>query len=199
MTHAQAANRFEAAFLREHGIFLSPEALVELLHEVIAQQPRPAQDPAGELSADEVDALANVGVSFTAPGGADEAIARTALEMATFVAASLTVGQVAKRLRVDRSRIQQRLAQERTLYGFSWEKQWRIPIFQFEGEECLPHLGDVVKALPQGLHPLAVRNWFTLPHMDLEDEDLGRNLSPREWLLLGRDPAPLIHIATYVH
>lgn len=59
--------------------------------------------------------------------------------------------------------MRQRLKKERTLYGFRWEGDWRIQMFQFEKGQLQPHLGDVTAAVPEGLHPLAVYRWVTSP------------------------------------
>ena len=70
-----------------------------------------------------------------------------------------------------------------------------VPIIADGG---IKYSGDVVKALPRALHPLAVENWFTRANIDLEGEELGRDLTPREWLLLGRDPNVLVELAKYL-
>jgi hypothetical protein len=43
------------------------------------------------------------------------------------------------------------------------------------------------------LHPIAVQNWFTSPNMDLLIRD--EQVSPRQWLLSGRNPDDVARIA----
>jgi hypothetical protein len=68
---------------------------------------------------------------------------------------SLTVGDVAKLLKVDVSRIRQRI-RERSLYGIEYEGEYRLPRFQFERRQVLPGLREVLASLPEALTPLEV-------------------------------------------
>jgi hypothetical protein len=80
------------------------------------------------------------------------------------------------------------------LYGVVVAGTWRLPLFQFTGTGVLPGLDQVVPALPEGLHPLAVANWFTGANVDL---DTGSGpVSPLDWLTAGGDPAPVARLAS---
>jgi hypothetical protein len=50
--------------------------------------------------------------------------------------------------------------------------------------------------LPKDLHPIGVYHWFTTPNPDLAPENLGRALSPREWLLTGHSPIVVAELAS---
>ena len=191
---------FERSFLQAHGIGLTPEAFVRLVHRIVARSPRVSnRDPGRELAPEEAQALARGGFDLSDRDlGERDPVARAAAELALLVETSLSVQQAAKFIDVDESRIRQRLTSERSLYGFQWEKKWRIPRFQFEESRCLPHLAEVVSALREGLHPLTVHDWFLRPAIDLYDDEHGRNLSPREWLLLGKEPEEVVRIAKYL-
>jgi hypothetical protein len=96
---------------------------------------------------------------------------------------SYTTSEASKHLKVDVSRVRQRL-REGTLFGIEYDGERRLPRFQFERRQVLPGLREVMAALPPGLNPLDVAQWFLAPNPDLE---VGKeNLSPREWLLRGK-------------
>ena len=109
---------------------------------------------------------------------------QTALKYAALLATALRVPEVAAALRVDGSSIRHRLA-ARTLYGVRDEGNWRLPLFQFTDDRraVVPGVPQLAPVL-HGAHPVAVLNWFTLPHADLLDET-DQPLSPRAWLLGG--------------
>jgi hypothetical protein len=86
-------------------------------------------------------------------------------------------------LKVDVSRVRQRL-REGSLFGVEYDGERRLPRFQFERRQVLPGLREVMAALPAGLNPLDVAQWFLAPNPDLEAGK--ENLSPREWLLRGK-------------
>lgn len=190
------------AWLHSRGIHASPEQLIETLWKAVAALPKaPMSVPDEELSASELEALAAVGFE-THPKlseGEVDPVAETAAALASLVESSLTVKQAARQLAVDDSRVRQRLTRDRTLYGFLWQGEWRIPTFQFlESGEPLSNLGPVVQALPEGLHPVAAAYWFTHPHPDLEADVVGKAVSPRDWLALGLDVEVLAHIAHHL-
>jgi hypothetical protein len=107
---------------------------------------------------------------------------------------SFTTSQAAAYLRLDVSRIRQRL-RERSLFGLEYDGERRLPRFQFERKHVLPGLREVIGALPQNLHPLDVAEWFLLPNPDLEDASQSVPLSPRDWLLRGNLVAAVVALA----
>jgi hypothetical protein len=107
---------------------------------------------------------------------------------------SLSAAEAAKLLRVDVSRIRQRL-RERSLFGIEYEGSWRLPRFQFEGHLVIPGLAQVLKELPSDLFPLDVVDWFLLREPDLQLEDDPAPQSPREWLISGRPVGAVVRLA----
>jgi hypothetical protein len=107
---------------------------------------------------------------------------------------SLTTAEAARYLKVDVSRIRQRL-RERSLFGIEYDGERRLPRFQFERKQVLPGLREVVSALPEGLNPLDVAEWFLSPNPGLEMAKQDAALSPREWLLRGRSAAVVVKLA----
>jgi hypothetical protein len=152
--------------------------------------------PKTALSASEIEALKSVGAT-TEPWVSRDEIDPLADSLTDYVAlleTSLSTAEAAKLLKVDASRVRQRL-RERSLYGIEYEDSWRLPRFQFERRSVLPGLAKVLATLPQELHPLDVATWFTLPNPDLERGDAGEVVSPREWLLHGGDVEAVVALA----
>lgn len=105
---------------------------------------------------------------------------------------SLSAAEAAARLGVNSSRVRQRLL-ARTLYGFKDGASWRIPEFQLEDDgRTVPGVEQVFPEIRPSASPVAVARWFLLPWADLVvDEARETVVSPRTWLLEGRDPAPV--------
>jgi hypothetical protein len=141
---------------------------------------------AGSLSASEVIALESVGLSvapWTKAQDRDPLMESIADYMA-LLATSLTTAEAAALLKVDVSRVRQRL-REGSLLGVDYDGERRLPRFQFERGLVLPGLREVLAALPGGLNPLDVAEWILSPNPDLESDRDATPLSPREWLLNG--------------
>ncbi len=149
---------------------------------------------AHSLSAGEVAALESVKLTVTpwvGEAGEDPLMASIADYMA-LLETSWTTAEVAELLRVDVSRIRQRL-RERSLYGIEYDGERRLPRFQFERAQVLPGLREVLAALPEALNPLDVAEWFLTPTADLEVGE--RGASPRAWLLRGESIARVVELA----
>jgi hypothetical protein len=152
--------------------------------------------PASDLSAAETAALRSVGAfKADAPIRADnDPLIRSQAQYMALLEESLSAGDAAKLLRVDVSRIRQRL-RERSLFGIEHEGTWRLPRFQFERRLVIPGLARILKALPTDLFPLDVVDWFLLPDSDLQLESDAEPLSPRGWLLSGRPVEAVVTLA----
>lgn len=119
-----------------------------------------------------------------------------ALAYAAIVASSLKANQAAKLLGVNPSRIRQRLLSSRpTLYGIKSHREWLLPRFQFHHNREVPGIAEVVPHLPSNLNPVAVISWFDAPNPDLVTDDEETVLSPRDWLMEGRNPRPVAELA----
>lgn len=110
--------------------------------------------------------------------------ARSAVDNAVrVVATSITPDQAAANLGIDESRVRHRIA-ERSLYACKLANRIRLPAWQFTDDgQPIPGLRAALAALPEGLHPLEVDGFMTLPRQDLLVE--GEALSARDWLLSG--------------
>jgi hypothetical protein len=138
------------------------------------------------LSVGELHALKAVGLS-TAPfneGAAQDPLMQSIVDYMALLETSYSTAQAAKYLRVDASRVRQRL-REHSLFGIDYDGEKRLPRFQFERAQVIPGLREVLAALPEGLNPLDVAEWFLSPNPDLENDAQDMPVSPREWLLKG--------------
>ena len=168
-------------------LLLNEPMRVESVHGITA---------AAVLTAGEVDALESVGLSAEkwAGGTRHDPLMRSIADYMALLETSLTTTEAARYLKVDVSRIRQRL-RERSLYGIEYDGERRLPRFQFERKQVLPGLREVVSALPEGLNPLDVAEWFLSPNPDLGTDKQDALLSPREWLLKGESIAAVVKLA----
>ena len=152
-----------------------------------ATTPPPGRHHAAELATAELDALRSVGAfkDDMVVGADNDPLIRSQAQYMALLEESLSAAEAAKLLRVDVSRVRQRL-RERSLFGLEYEGSWRLPRFQFERRLVIPGLAKVLKALPSDLFPLDVVDWFLLPDPELQSDSDASPLSPREWLLSGR-------------
>ena len=119
-------------------------------------------------------------------------IAGLAAAHAELMAKSLPVATVAKRLRVDTSRVRQRIY-ARSLYAFKRHGTWLVPAFQLNTRGLIGGLEQVVPELSRELHPVAVSRWFTTPNADLALRD--EPVSPIAWLASGGPPEAVAALA----
>jgi len=141
--------------------------------------------PISTYSEGELDALRSVGAVAEPWAGSDaDPLMDSLTDYVAFLETSFTTTVAAKRLKLDVSRIRQRI-REGSLYAVEHEDGWRLPLFQFERRSVLPGLVHVLASLPRNLHPLDVAEWFLKPHPDLEWGESDATLSPREWLIRG--------------
>lgn len=122
-------------------------------------------------------------------------IAGLAVAHAELVAHSITVGEAAKRLGVDTSRVRQRIY-ARSLYAFKQHGSWLIPAFQLRRGNLVPGLDAVVSVLAPALHPVAVSRWLTTPNVDLVVD--GAPVTPVDWLVGGGQTETAVVIAEAV-
>ncbi|QNJ94867.1 hypothetical protein HZU40_11805 [Mycolicibacterium fluoranthenivorans] len=110
-------------------------------------------------------------------------------QMASLTVTAFTAKEVAVGLGVTAARVRQkRLAGE--LWAISDGPRWIFPVMQFETNahgvptRQVRGLDQVFKALPAGLHPVAIAGFLSTPQADLLRS---RALTPVEWLRAGGD------------
>lgn len=192
--------------MRERGITRGYEEFMSDLRSmgemVLLAMPagRGVGDPGREFTSGEAEVLERGGLDLSPweseeERGGEEALGLTASRYALMLAGGLGTGEAAGRLGVSDGRVRQRLA-ERSLYGIKTGRGYRLPAFQFARDGEVPRVGEVLRALPPGLHPVAVENWFTGPNPDLYlDEEEERPISPWEWLMAGGSPEAVVPLA----
>ncbi len=143
------------------------------------------------LSSAERGALALVGITDIQPMAAEDFYAsRPVVEglrhRALLITNAIPLAEAAARLGVNDSRLRQRISQG-TLVAIPRPhgRGWLIPDFQLTDQGELPHLPRVLRALQRRVPAETLDRVFRLPQKDLE------GLSPRDWLLSGRDPLPV--------
>jgi hypothetical protein len=148
------------------------------------------------LSAAEAAALRSAGAfKDETPVRADnDPLIQSQAQYIALLEESLSASDAAKLLRVDVSRVRQRL-RGRSLFGIEHEGTWRLPRFQFERRMVIPGLAQILKVLPPDLFPLDVVDWFVLPDSDLQLDSDAEPLSPREWVLSGRPVETVVTFA----
>lgn len=161
------------------------------------------------LSESEKELLLRGGFSV-APMSPDEEspTLRATVDLAKLLEDSYTTEEAAKKLKVNPSRIRQRLA-ARELYGVKDRRGWRVPKFQFSRSRLVPHIDEVLPRTPPELHPLAIYRWFTMPNPDLVEpeaenlevvsavnEEAVVPLSPLEWLRRGLPVDRVVELAS---
>lgn len=67
-----------------------------------------------------------------------------------------------------------------------------IPSWQVRGRRVIPHLREVLAALPADFHPLSVEDFMTTG-----DENYLDGWPPVKWLLTGHDPAAVVEYADH--
>jgi hypothetical protein len=177
------------------GVRVSEAEFARLVASVLAEVgPAPAENPASVLTPDEVAGLEAVDADLR-PRGARERDPRAdaAATYAAVLAGALPVGEVARRLGIDSSRVRHRLA-SRQLLGIRRTDGWRLPAWQFGVDgHVLPGLEQVLRALPADVHPVMIARFFASPAPELR---MGRaTVSPRDWLAGGGAPALVVALA----
>jgi hypothetical protein len=188
----------QAALERRH-IEVDPDELARAVEDALAAAGGvpPYPKPAETLAPEQLELLAQGGFELEGPDlGLEDPVLRGALEYAALRATGLTTKEAAERLRVNDSRVRQRLA-ERALYGLKVDDEWRLPIFQFAEEGGLvPNIERVLPRLPESLAAIAVFHWFTTPNPDLSGPEAhDEPVSPLTWLKLGLDAETVADLA----
>ena len=134
------------------------------------------------------------GLDLGADGAYAAAATRTAADYAALVATSLSVPEAAARLGVDGSRVRHRIAAGELWALHGPGRRRLLPSLQFATSGGLvPGLPEVLRALPDDLHPLEVSGFLTGRRPELRLR--GRDQSPVEWLVRGGGVAEVVAAA----
>lgn len=181
------------AVLAKAGLQIDPVRFLSRVEDAARKLTPPHPDPAGYFTADQREALRDVGLDLS-PLRADEpdGRARAVAEQAVLHESALTVSAAAKVIGVDTSRIRHRLLAKR-LMGWKDKGGWRLPAWQFTDKGVLPGLEQVLAALPSDQPALVVAAFMTTPQEDLLARS--RAITPCEWLQAGGDPQRVARLA----
>ena len=141
-----------------------------------------------------------------AASDADLAATQSAARATAEAGRGLSRNDVAGLLAIDPSRVSHQIAAGR-LYSYPGSQgrpvfpDWQFLAVTDEQDashpapkaSVIPHLAEVIAALPAGSHPIAVRTFITTSSPDLSVH--GNALSPRDWLGGGGDPAAVVALA----
>ncbi|WP_199438832.1 DNA-binding protein [Umezawaea beigongshangensis] len=182
--------------LAKAGLQVTPDEFLSLVEDAARRLAPPHPDPVGYFSPEQREALTDVGLDLGPATRFDtRPRARSVVAIAVLRDSALTVGEAARRLGVDPSRIRHRLGVGR-LDGWKDRGGWRLPAWQFAGDEVLPGLDVVLAAVPTDQPPLVVAQFMTTPQDDLDVD--GKAASPRDWLLAGGSPDRVAALAAVV-
>ncbi|SDO60189.1 hypothetical protein SAMN04515671_1454 [Nakamurella panacisegetis] len=102
---------------------------------------------------------------------------------------ALAVAEAAAALGRTAGRVRGAIA-DGSLFGVKVGRTWLLPTWQLGESGPLPHLRKVIGAIPAGTSAATVERVMTQPTDELFID--GAPVSPRQWLLAGQPPAPVV-------
>lgn len=152
--------------------------------------------PAAELTAGDAGLLDKEGLSqcHADAWGADAEITARIKHLVT---AALTADEVANGLGITTTEGHEKQLARR-LWAITDGRSWIFPGPQFEIDNghqlrVIRGIDQVVKSLPEDLHPIAVEGFLSTPQPDLST---ARPTTPLEWLLGGGDISTVLAVAS---
>lgn len=161
----------------------------------------PIEEPESHPLTDEekrfLSAVVPFGLEQSSGEVQDQMIANTIIAYMDVVSRSVSEESLAELMGIDTPAVR-RLYDDRKLFGIAGPSGLVFPKFQFtDGGDWIQVLSGfdaVLSTMPSAVHPLALERFFLNPCPDLEVMDDSESLSPREWLIDGRDPEPICQI-----
>lgn len=175
--------------LAKAGLRVDPDVFLGLVEDAARKLSPADPDPADYFSAEQREALTDVGLDFS-PRRAKEVDhrAKAVAAQAVLRESAITVADAAHTIGVDTSRVRHRLGAGQ-LTGWKDRGGWRLPAWQFTNSGVLPGLEVVLAAVPDDQPPLVVAAFIATPQADLLLD--GEPATPRQWLLATGDPNPV--------
>jgi excisionase family DNA binding protein len=109
---------------------------------------------------------------------------------------ALPVAAAAERLGRSVTRIRGSIA-DGSLYGVKVGRSWLVPRWQLHAANPIPHLRKVIAAIPVGTSAVTMERVMTQPSEELYVD--GRPCSPRDWLLAGNEPGPVVDLVQQLY
>lgn len=175
--------------LRAYGGGIGVDDFADQLKHALRNRVGP--DPRA-LSGRDRQVLASIGVPEAdidehAPT-AGRPVVDAAADLVAATSALLTAAQVATRLGRSTVRIRGAIA-DRSLYGVKVGRSWLLPPWQLIDDGPLPHLRDIIAAVPEETSAVTMTRVMTEPNDELFLD--GYPVSPRDWLIAGQSPIPV--------
>ena len=191
--------------LRRHGYSMSEQTLADQL-DALLSIPDPESVGIDMSFADSAYLAHYSGVDESSDAHLAAMDARSAARATAEAGRGLSRNDVAGLMAIDPSRVSHQIATGR-LYSYPGSQgrpvfpDWQFITVTDEQDasppvpkaSVIPHLAEVIAAIPAGSHPVAVRTFITSSSADLSVH--GNALSPREWLCGGGDPAAVVALA----
>ncbi|CPU62639.1 Uncharacterised protein [Mycobacteroides abscessus] len=155
------------------------------------------QPPAAELTADDARLLDPAGFTQS-HSDVWTAGAETTSRIDHLVGTALTADEVANGLGIAAVHVHQRRLARR-LWGITDGQSWLFPAPPFEISDdgrqlrVIRGMDRVLRALPEGLHPVAIEGFLDTPQPDLSTD---RPMTPLEWLRGGGDTITVVTVAS---
>ena len=180
-----------AEVLAEHAMASSEEQVAAELRVLLGSAPA---GPGLTLSAAEDSFLAEHGGVRTVTAKQLASLdARSAARSIAEVAGTLSRRDAAELLGIDQTRLSHRVRDGGIDAYLGAGGPRLFPDWQFRDGRVVPHLAEILVALPQATHPMTVRSFMTTP-----DDALllnGEPVSPVDWLDVGGAPGPVCALA----
>ena len=191
--------------LRRHGYTTTEDDIAQRLDILLTGERR--ADTALDLTSIEQDFLGgHGGVEPVTDRQLADLDARSNARLTAEATMSLSRSQIAELLEVVPSRISHQVAAGK-LYSYLGSGRrpmfpdWQITVAgagladrSTSKAHLVPHLPDVIQAMPADAHPVAVRAFMTTPTQSLTSGD-GGAMSPVEWLFSGGGAGPIAEMA----
>ncbi len=158
------------------------------------------EDFGSPLSAQEEETLAVGGAVFGTEPEELEAVRKFIDECRQILETSLDQKAVASLLKISPDTVSVMTARRPPeLYSFRLkDSQPLYPEWQFCDSETIPHLGELLLQVSPSAHVLSLSRFILMSNRDLEHPDTGQFLSPRDWLVAGYEPDPVLLLASEI-
>jgi len=147
-----------------------------------------------QLSAEERKTLVSGGAVFGGTPQSQEAVRKLVCECRELIKTSLDQESVASLLHISAeifSLMTTRRPPELHVFRLKGS-QPLCPAWQFSSSETIPHLKKLLSQASTNAHVLSLSRFMLEKSLDLEIFDSGQHISPREWLIAGYNPEPVM-------
>ena len=178
-----------AKVLAAHHSELSERDVAELLDRALDA----ANTDAPLTAAEEAFFRDNAGVTLEKPHTVRmQRVLEQALEAHAFSVESISTAEAARHCKISESRMRHRIAAREVCVLPADGRSRRLPLWQFTKNGTVPHLRDVLAALPDEMPAAVVEAFMTEPTEDLQMG--GKPVSVAEWLTAGGALGPVLEL-----